>query len=62
MKTIFNSTAPNFVKKVLYDVGADGGMIANAHKMGLSLGQSVYMKAVPYKGEVYKSIVELRKL
>ena len=62
MKSMFNSSAPNFVKKVLYDIGADGGMIANAHKMGLSLGQSVHMKSVPYKGEVYKAITELRNL
>jgi len=62
LKDLINSNAPNFVKKWAIDIAADGGFITNIHKMGQSMGQSVYMSLFPYKGEVHKSISELQGL
>ena len=62
LKDLINSNAPNFVKKYAMDIAADGGFITNVHKMGYSMGQSVYMNQHIYKGEVQTTIKSLQDL
>ncbi len=62
LKTLVNSNAPNKVKMFGLDLAQDGGFITNLNKEGVSLGQSVYMRQFPYKGEVADVYMKLQDL